>query len=89
MFHCLHHSGVCFICLDERSYPRRLAFNYLEELRREFVHRFDGQVDSASRPYAFIQFDKFIQRTKKLYTDARTQRSLSRLKYPRLIYIER
>lgn len=32
-----------------------------------------------SRPYAFIKFDTFIQKTKKLYLDTRTQRNLSKL----------
>ena len=34
----------------------RLAFNYLEELLKEFSSRFRDDVDSASRPYAFIKF---------------------------------
>ena len=36
-------------------------------------------VDSVARPYAFIKFDTFIQKTKKLYSDQRTQRNLEKL----------
>ena len=36
-------------------------------------------VDSVARPYAFIKFDTFIQKTKKLYSDQRTQRTLEKL----------
>jgi len=87
----------------------RLAFNYLEELLKEFNTKFRDEVESASRPYAFIKFgappaltpvplplplplplpsplpltccraDTFIQRTKKLYVDTRTQRNLNKL----------
>ena len=34
----------------------RLAFNYLEELLNEFITKFRGEVETASRPYAFIKF---------------------------------
>ena len=34
----------------------RLAFNYLEELLKEFNTKFRDEVESASRPYAFIKF---------------------------------
>lgn len=34
----------------------RLAFNYLEELQREFMNKFRDEIGSASRPYAFIKF---------------------------------
>ena len=79
---------------------RSLAFNYLEELLKEFQSKYQDEVESASRPYAFIKFgtppcgklmcametqyasahaDTFIQRTKKLYVDTRTQRNLNKL----------
>jgi len=79
IFHYINAGGVCYLCLTDRSYPKRLAFNYLEELQREFVSKYDGQVESASRPYAFIKFDTFIQKTKRLYVDTRTQRNLNKL----------
>merc|ERR1712137_1533787 len=34
------------------------------------------EIDSAERPYQFIAFDTFIQKSKKLYTDIRSQRNL-------------
>mmetsp|Transcript_955 Transcript_955/g.1786 ORF Transcript_955/g.1786 Transcript_955/m.1786 type:complete len:120 (+) Transcript_955:535-894(+) len=40
---------------------------------------YGAQVGSATRPYEFIRFDTFIQKTKKLYTDSRTQRNLDKL----------
>ncbi len=52
---------------------------YLEELAKEFYLQNGTQTASASRPYAFIKFDTFIQKTKKLYVDTRTQRNVSKL----------
>ena len=77
-FHYINSGGVCYLCLTDRSYPKRLAFNYLEELQKEFVAKYEAEVSSVSRPYAFIKFDTFIQKTKKLYVDTRTQRNLSK-----------
>lgn len=78
-FHYLTHGGVCYLTLTDRGYPKRLAFNYLEELQQEFDTRYNGQVEGASRPYAFIKFDPFIQKTRRLYVDTRTQRNLNKL----------
>lgn len=44
----------CLACL--RSYPKKLAFQYLEELAREFGRLYGSQVDTVQRPYAFIKF---------------------------------
>ena len=56
-FHVLNQGGVCFLTLAERSYPKKLAYQYLEELANEFNRLYGGQqIDSVSRPYAFIKF---------------------------------
>ena len=77
--------GVVFLTLTDRGYPKHLAFRYLGELATEFDLQNGTQVASASRPYAFVKFDTFIQRTRKLYLDARhgggsaTQRNVAQL----------
>jgi len=43
------------------------------------LHSLALQVDTVSRPYAFVRFDTAIQRTKKLYMDSRTQRNIDKL----------
>ena len=78
-FHYINQGGVCYLCLTDRGYPKRLAYNYLEELSKEFEARYLSEVEGASRPYAFIKFDTFIQKTKRLYVDTRTQRNLNKL----------
>ena len=37
VFHYLVEDGVCYLTLCEKSYSKRLAFAYLEELHREFA----------------------------------------------------
>ena len=125
----------------DRGYPKKLAYQYLEDLHSEFTKQYGHQVETAARPYAFIKFgefpsmrcglyspgkqyiasiiaflcvmtcpfqgqcgqpctiqvmfpeyqlrvlkedcctpaDTFIQRTKKLYVDTRTQRNINKL----------
>ena len=63
----------------DKAYPKKLAFQYLDELAKEFTSLYGAQIEAATRPYAFIKFDTFIQKTKKLYLDTRTQRNIARL----------
>ena len=78
-FNYIHADGVCFLCLTERAYPKRLAFKYLEDLQTEFLKKFGHEIASATRPYAFIKFDTFIQRTKRSYVDTRAPQNISKL----------
>lgn len=78
-FHYVVSSGVCILTLTERAYPKRLAFDYLDELRKEFFQIYGAQIAAATRPYEFIRFDTFIQKTKKVYNDSKTQRNLQKL----------
>ncbi|KAJ3393117.1 SNAP receptor [Entophlyctis sp. JEL0112] len=71
--------GVCYLTLCDRSYPKKLAFAYLEEIQTEFHEKYGNEVASVARPYAFVKFDTFIQKTKKQYKDTRTQKNLSKL----------
>uniref|UniRef100_A0A383V4V3 Longin domain-containing protein n=1 Tax=Tetradesmus obliquus TaxID=3088 RepID=A0A383V4V3_TETOB len=71
--------NTCFLTLAEKGYPKKLAFQYLDELAGEFSRLYGGQVDAITRPYAFIKFDTFIQKTKKLYQDTRSQRNVAAL----------
>ncbi|KAJ3227035.1 SNAP receptor [Chytriomyces hyalinus] len=79
VFHYLIEFGVCYLTLCDRSYPKKLAFAYLEEIQKEFHEKYGNEVASVARPYAFVKFDTFIQKTKKQYKDTRTQKNLNRL----------
>jgi hypothetical protein len=55
-FYYLLDGGVCFLTLTEKGYPKKLAFQYLEDLSREFKALYGPQVEGVTRPYAFIKF---------------------------------
>ncbi|OQR82114.1 vesicle-trafficking protein SEC22b [Thraustotheca clavata] len=86
-FHYLIDEGNCYLTLSDKNYPKRLAFLYLEEIHRGFVdelYRDHGEnwrvvVTTVARPYAFIKFDKFIQRKRKEYTDPSSSQNMSKL----------
>ncbi|KAK5082865.1 SNAP receptor [Lithohypha guttulata] len=66
---------------EYKSYPKKLAFTYLSDLAQEFTTIYpSGQYLSATlRPYAYVEFDGFIQKTKKTYQDARASSNLDKL----------
>lgn len=72
---------LCFLCICDRSYPRKLAFTYLSDLSQEFTTVYQQQqyLSPSCRPYAFVEFDTFIQRTKKTYQDSRATQNLDKL----------
>ena len=72
---------VIYLCVCERSYPRKLAFTYLADLAAEFSHSYGAAQlrNPQLRPYAFMEFDTFISRTKATYADARATQNLDKL----------
>lgn len=78
-FHYIIKQNVCYLVLAERSYPKKLAFLYLENLQAHFSENNGSQIDSVARPYAFIEFDTYIQATKKQYQDSRSKANLDKL----------
>jgi hypothetical protein len=47
---------VVYLTICDGSYPRRLAFSYLDELSKEFQRSYESQIASANRPYCFRGF---------------------------------
>lgn len=78
-FHYYIEFGVCYLCICHKSYPKKLAFQYLEEIQKEFHIQYGQEMQRVARPYAFVKFDSFIQKTKKQYQDSRTEQNLQRL----------
>ncbi|EON61566.1 vesicle transporter SEC22 [Coniosporium apollinis CBS 100218] len=79
--HYLIHDNLVFLCICDQSYPRKLAFTYLSDLQQEFTTTYPSQqyLSPTCRPFAFIEFDTFIQRTKKTYQDSRASMNLDKL----------
>ncbi|XP_063152399.1 vesicle-trafficking protein SEC22b-B-like [Candoia aspera] len=78
-FHYLISQGICYLTLCEATYSKKLAFSFLEELQAEFWELYGKKVSSVSRPYAFIEFDIYIQKLKKSYLDTWSKRHLSNI----------
>ncbi|KAA1466089.1 protein transport protein Sec22 [Dentipellis sp. KUC8613] len=70
--HYLIADNVVYLTIAEKSYPRKLAFSYLDELSKEFATSYGAKVESVRRPYAFVGFDTFMSKTARLYQDTRT-----------------
>lgn len=65
--------GVGYLMVCTANYPNVLAFCFLDELQREFIVTYDTKrIGSAVRPYSFIEFDTFIQKTKQRYNNPRS-----------------
>eukprot|EP00697_Spironema_sp_BW2_P013277 gnl/Spiro4/3302_TR1611_c0_g1_i1.p1 gnl/Spiro4/3302_TR1611_c0_g1~~gnl/Spiro4/3302_TR1611_c0_g1_i1.p1 ORF type:complete len:230 (-),score=48.98 gnl/Spiro4/3302_TR1611_c0_g1_i1:26-664(-) len=69
VFHYAVDNGVIYICLCERGYPKKLAFSYLEDIQKSFSSMYGSQVESTTRPYAFVKFNNEMKRKKELYSD--------------------
>ncbi|KAK5888483.1 hypothetical protein CesoFtcFv8_014575 [Champsocephalus esox] len=76
-FHYLIAEGVCYLFLCDASFPKKMAFAYLEELHTEFYDQYGKRVTTVTRPYSFIEFDTYIQKTKRSYVDGRARRNFS------------
>ena len=49
-------ANVVYLTITEKSYPRKLAFSYLDELSKEFATVYGPKVESIRKPYAFVGF---------------------------------
>jgi len=70
---------VVYLALCEKHYPKKLALRFLEELQKEFDIQYGAYIATEKRPYAFIKFDTFIQKTKKVYADTRSHKNLHKV----------
>lgn len=68
---------VCYLVLCDKNYSKRLAYAYLEDIAQEFHAQYGKRVNTVTRPYTFIEFDTYIQKAKKQFTDTRSRRNLN------------
>jgi len=79
--HYLISQDIVYVAITDRTYPRKLAFTYLSDLSAEFSNTYPAQqlLSPVLRPYAFMEFDTFISKTKTTYSDARATQNLDRV----------
>mmetsp|Transcript_14560 Transcript_14560/g.26376 ORF Transcript_14560/g.26376 Transcript_14560/m.26376 type:complete len:223 (-) Transcript_14560:88-756(-) len=81
VFYFMVRDSLCFLTMTEASYPKRVAFLYLDEvsdvilgeLVKEHGNDWRSQVDRAARPFQYIHYDPLIQRKQREFRDARQQ----------------
>lgn len=56
-----------FLTLTERSYPKKLAFEYLQEVSTQFMSEYGRVISSFTRPYAALSFDQSMEKLKNQY----------------------
>lgn len=73
-------SDVIYLTICDSSYPAKLAFSYLDEIAREFLQTYASELNKPElRPFPFVRFDNFLQKTKQVYQDTRATRNLDKL----------
>lgn len=70
---------TCFLTLTERQFSKKVAYSFLDDLASEFHSQYGHKINTATRPYSFIEFDTYIQKAKKSYSDTRGRRNLNNL----------
>lgn len=78
-YHYIIEGGVCYLTLAEKSYPKRLAFQFLDDLQRAFSDAHGHEINRFSRPYAAISFDPKMGRIRKEYIDPRSPKNVQKL----------
>ncbi|KAF2987683.1 hypothetical protein EK904_013957 [Melospiza melodia maxima] len=74
--HFLSSGDIACMAICSSSYSTIMAFCFLEELRWEFAASYNTRsINSASRPYAFIEFDNTIQKVKQHFNSSRGSRA--------------
>jgi hypothetical protein len=61
--------NVVFLTIAEKSYPRKLAFSYLDELSKEFATSYGPKVESVRKPYAFVGFGIYLLERLATFSD--------------------
>jgi len=51
--------NIVYLVITDKSYPRKLAFSYLDELSKEFWTSYGPRVEGVRKPYAFVGFGGF------------------------------
>lgn len=58
VFHYLLDNRICYLCLCEKTFSKRLAFSFLEDIAIKFQVDYGQRLYTANRAYSFIEFGK-------------------------------
>ncbi len=88
--YCFHYTidqGICYLALTDKGYPKRLAFLFLDDVAQEFYKFMKKEhedewmqaIETAGRQYAFIRFDREIQKKRSEYADPSSIKNKQRI----------
>eukprot|EP00918_Siedleckia_nematoides_P033056 GHVU01071768.1.p1 GENE.GHVU01071768.1~~GHVU01071768.1.p1 ORF type:complete len:233 (-),score=62.28 GHVU01071768.1:288-986(-) len=89
-FHYLARDGVVFLTTTAGSYPKKLAFSFLEDVARMFENElqrefgsysadYRSHIETIDKPYYFIKFDRAIKKKQDEVMDPHSKTALQKL----------
>ena len=79
-FHYVIEHPCIYMTLTDKSYPKKLIYQYLFQLQQQFTQQYTSDdIARFSRPYAAIQFETTMTRTRKQYIDPNSTTNVSKL----------
>jgi vesicle transport protein SEC22 len=90
IFHYMVDSGICYLTLGGKSFPKRLAFAFLDEIHKLFLEElkkhygtgsvdYRSQIETIQKPYFFITFDRTVQRKRAEFRDPNSTSAIAKL----------
>eukprot|EP00040_Diaphanoeca_grandis_P040358 m.261728 g.261728 ORF g.261728 m.261728 type:complete len:215 (+) comp42947_c0_seq1:190-834(+) len=70
LFHYAIEKEIIYMVLCETQFPTRNAFAFLEDIQKEFEIQHGKEAPMAARPYPFIQFEQYLDKAKRKYTES-------------------
>ena len=61
LFHYIIEQDACFLTLCDRNFNKKLAYSFLEDLSQEFYSQYGHKINTATRPYSFIEFGESLK----------------------------
>ncbi|KAH7825636.1 Vesicle transport protein Sec22A [Monocercomonoides exilis] len=71
--------NVVFLALCSSSFPRSIAFSYLEDISRDFLRLHATEIEAAIRPFAFVSYDMEMEKKRRRYCEMKQQHKLDEL----------
>ena len=67
IFYVINLESCVFMCMCEQKYSQRLAFAYLEDIRKLFTNTYDPAIIQKSNMYGLSAFSAILQEKSTLY----------------------
>lgn len=74
----LAEKDLLFIVFTDKSFNNNeIIQGYLNDVKNEFLHIYKDQLNDRVMPYQFMEFENFIMKTSKVYSDYRVNKDMS------------